>query len=206
MNVLVIGSGGREHALVWKLRQSPKVHEVYCAPGNAGIESIAELVKVKIDDIDGLFQFAKKKKIDLTVVGPEIPLVKGIVDLFEKNGMRIFGPTKYASQLEGSKVFAKNFMKKYSIPTASYRTFGRSEYAEAQQYLMTHPVPLVLKADGLAAGKGAVVCHSTGEAQNTLQDFFEKNVFGDSGNNVVVEEFMTGEEASVFGTDGRDRL
>ena len=205
MNVLVIGSGGREHALVWKLRQSPKVHEVYCAPGNAGIESIAELVKVKIDDIDGLFQFAKKKKIDLTVVGPEIPLVKGIVDLFEKNGMRIFGPTKYASQLEGSKVFAKNFMKKYSIPTASYRTFGRSEYAEAQQYLMAHPVPLVLKADGLAAGKGAVVCHSTGEAQNTLQDFFEKNVFGDSGNNVVVEEFMTGEEASVLVlTDGTD--
>ncbi len=205
MNVLVIGSGGREHALVWKLRQSPKVHEVYCAPGNAGIESIAELVKVNIDDIDGLFQFAKKKKIDLTVVGPEIPLVKGIVDLFEKNGMRIFGPTKYASQLEGSKVFAKNFMKRYSIPTASYRTFGRSEYAEAQQYLMTHPVPLVLKADGLAAGKGAVVCHSTGEALNILQDFFEKNVFGDSGNNAVVEEFMIGEEASVFVlTDGTD--
>ena len=205
MNVLVIGSGGREHALVWKLRQSPKVRDIYCAPGNAGIESLAELVKVNVDDIDGLFQFAKKKKIDLTVVGPEIPLVKGIVDLFEKNGMQIFGPTKYASQLEGSKVFAKNFMKKYGIPTASYRTFSRSENAEAQQYIMKHAVPLVLKADGPAAGKGAVVCHSTGDALNTLQDFFEKNVFGDSGNNVVVEEFMMGEEASVFVlTDGTD--
>ena len=205
MNVLVIGSGGREHALVWKLRQSPKVSRLYCAPGNAGIGDIAELVKVNIDDIDGLFQFAKRKRIDLTVVGPEIPLVKGIVDLFEKNGMRIFGPTKYASQLEGSKVFAKNFMKKYRIPTASYRTFGRSEHAEAQQYIMKHAVPLVLKADGLAAGKGAVVCHSTSEALNTLQDFFEKNIFGDSGNNVVVEEFMMGEEASVFVlTDGTD--
>jgi phosphoribosylamine---glycine ligase len=205
MNVLVIGSGGREHALVWKLRQSPKVREIYCAPGNAGIGDIAELVKVNIDDVDGLFQFAKKKKIDLTVVGPEIPLVKGIVDLFEKNGMRIFGPTKYASQLEGSKVFAKNFMKKYRIPTASYKTFGRSEYAEAQQYIMKHAVPLVLKADGLAAGKGAVVCHSTGEALNTLQEFFEKNVFGDSGNSVVMEEFMNGEEASLFVlTDGTD--
>ena len=205
MKVLVIGSGGREHALVWKLKQSPKVREIYCAPGNAGIESIAELVKLNIDDIDGLFQFAKKKKIDLTVVGPEIPLVKGIVDLFEKNGMRIFGPSKYASQLEGSKVFAKNFMKKYRIPTASYRTFGRQEYLEAQHYIMKHAVPLVLKADGLAAGKGAVVCFSTGEALNTLQDLFEKNVFGDSGNNVVVEEFMKGEEASVFVlTDGAE--
>ncbi len=205
MNVLVIGSGGREHALVWKLRQSPRVRGIYCAPGNAGIGDIAELVKLHIDDIDGLFQFAKKKKIDLTVVGPEIPLVKGIVDLFEKHGMRVFGPTRYAAQLEGSKVFAKNFMRKYDIPTASYATFARSEYAEAQKYIMKHGIPLVLKADGLAAGKGAVVCHSTGEALNTLQDFFEKNTFGESGNNVVVEEFMEGEEASIFVlTDGAD--
>jgi len=205
MNVLVIGSGGREHALVWKLRQSPKVREIYCAPGNAGIGGIAELVKINVDDIDGLFQFAKKKKIDLTVVGPETPLVKGIVDLFEKNGMRIFGPSKYASQLEGSKVFAKNFMKKHNIPTASYTTFARSEYADAQKYIMKHAAPLVLKADGLAAGKGAVVCQSTGDALNTLQDFFEKRTFGESGNNVVVEEFMSGEEASVFVvTDGTE--
>ncbi|HTY10157.1 MAG TPA: phosphoribosylamine--glycine ligase [Bacteroidota bacterium] len=205
MNVLVIGSGGREHAFVWKLKQSPKVQLLYCAPGNAGIGSIAETVKISADDIDGLFQFAKRKKIDLTVVGPEIPLVKGIVDLFEKNGMRIFGPSKYAAQLEGSKVFAKNFMKKYGVPTAAYSTFARSQHAEAQQFIMKHPAPLVLKADGLAAGKGAVVCHSTGEALNTLQDFFEKNIFGDSGSNVVVEEFMKGEEASVFVlTDGTD--
>jgi len=205
MNVLIIGSGGREHALAWKMRQSPKVREIFCAPGNAGIESIATIVKVNADDLDGLFQFAKKKRIDLTVVGPEIPLVKGIVDLFEKDGMRIFGPTKYASQLEGSKVFAKNFMKRYGIPTASYKTFGRLEYAEAQQFVMKHAAPLVLKADGLAAGKGAVVCQSAGEALNTLRDFFEKNVFGNSGDNVVVEEFMKGEEASIFVmTDGTD--
>ena len=205
MNVLIIGSGGREHALAWKMRQSPKVREIFCAPGNAGIESIATIVKVNADDLDGLFQFAKKKRIDLTVVGPEIPLVKGIVDLFEKDGMRILGPTKYASQLEGSKVFAKNFMKRYGIPTASYKTFGRLEYAEAQQFVMKHAAPLVLKADGLAAGKGAVVCQSTGEALNTLRDFFEKNVFGNSGDNVVVEEFMKGEEASIFVmTDGTD--
>ncbi|MGA7160338.1 MAG: phosphoribosylamine--glycine ligase [Bacteroidota bacterium] len=205
MNILIIGSGGREHALVWKLRQSPKVQEIFCAPGNAGIGALAELVQVNVDDIDGLFRFAKRKKIDLTVVGPEIPLVKGIVDLFEKNGMRIFGPTKHASQLEGSKVFAKNFMSKYRIPTASYRTFGRSEYSAAQQFIMEHPVPVVLKADGLAGGKGAVVCQSRGDAFNTLRDCFEKNIFGDSGNNVVVEEFMKGEEASVFVfTDGTD--
>ncbi len=203
MNVLVIGSGGREHALVWKLRQSPKVGEIYCAPGNAGIGEIAELVPLRLDDIDRIFQFAKKQKIDLTVVGPEIPLVMGIVDLFEKNGMRIFGPGKYAAQLEGSKVFAKNFMKKYGIPTASYTTFTRAGYDDARRFVMKHDVPLVLKADGLAGGKGAVVCHSTGEALNTLQDFFEKNSFGESGNSVVVEEFMNGEEASVFVlTDG----
>ncbi len=205
MNVLVIGSGGREHALVWKLRQSPNVRKIFCAPGNAGIGGLAELVQINIDNIEGLFQFAKRKRIDLTVVGPEIPLVKGIADLFEKNGMHIFGPTKYASQLEGSKVFAKNFMRKYRIPTASYKTFDRSEYAAAQQFVMEHPVPVVLKADGLAGGKGAVVCQSTGEALNMLQDFFEKNIFGDSGNNVVIEEFMKGEEASVFGTDGWNR-
>ncbi len=147
MNVLVIGSGGREHALVWKLRQSPNVRKIFCAPGNAGIGGLAELVQINTNDIEGLFQFAKRKRIDLTVVGPEIPLVKGIADLFEKNGMRIFGPTKYASQLEGSKVFAKNFMRKYRIPTASYKTFDRSEYAAAQQFVMEHPVPVVLKAD-----------------------------------------------------------
>lgn len=207
MNVLVIGSGGREHALVWKLKQSAKVTNVFCAPGNAGIGESAELVPIAVDDIDAIFQFAKKNKIDLTVVGPEIPLVKGIVDLFEKHGMRIFGPSKYAAQLEGSKVFAKNFLAKYHIPTARYQTFSREQAREAERYILDHVTPLVIKADGLAAGKGAVVCHSTTEALNALQDAFERKVFGDAGRSVVVEEFMTGEEASVFAlTDGVDYI
>jgi phosphoribosylamine--glycine ligase len=203
MNVLIIGSGGREHAFAWKLKQSPKVSRIYCAPGNAGIAEIAELVPLKIDDIDGLFQFAKKKRIDLTVVGPEVPLVKGIVDLFEKHGMRIFGPGKYAAQLEGSKVFAKDFMKRHRIPTAAYATFNRAEYSKAQQHLTANAAPIVLKADGLAAGKGAVVCQSTGEALTVLRECFEKDMFGEAGNTIVVEEFMKGEEASIFVlTDG----
>lgn len=203
MNVLIIGSGGREHAFAWKLRQSQRVSKIYCAPGNAGIAEIAELVPLKIDDIDGLFQFAKKKRIDLTVTGPEVPLVKGIVDLFEKHGMRIFGPGKYAAQLEGSKVFAKDFMKRHRIPTAAYATFNRAEYSKAQQHLTSNAAPIVLKADGLAAGKGAVVCQSTGEALTVLRECFEKDLFGEAGNTIVVEEFMKGEEASVFVlTDG----
>jgi phosphoribosylamine--glycine ligase len=203
MNVLIIGSGGREHAFAWKLKQSPKVRKIYCAPGNAGIAEIAELVPLKIDDIDGLFQFAKKKRIDLTVIGPEVPLVKGIVDLFEKHGMRIFGPGKYAAQLEGSKVFAKDFMTRHQIPTAAYATFSRAEYSKAQQHLTANAAPIVLKADGLAAGKGAVVCQSTGEALTVLRECFEKDVFGEAGNTIVVEEFLKGEEASVFVlTDG----
>ena len=203
MNVLIIGSGGREHAFAWKLKQSPKVSKIYCAPGNAGIAEIAELVPLNIDDIDGLFQFAKKKRIDLTVVGPEVPLVKGIVDLFEKHGMRIFGPGKYAAQLEGSKVFAKDFMKRHRIPTAAYATFNRAEYSKAQQHLTANAAPIVLKADGLAAGKGAVVCQSTGEALTVLRECFEKDMFGEAGNTIVVEEFMKGEEASIFVlTDG----
>jgi phosphoribosylamine--glycine ligase len=203
MNVLIIGSGGREHAFAWKLKQSPKVSKIYCAPGNAGIAEIAELVPLEIDDIDGLFQFAKKKRIDLTVTGPEVPLVKGIVDLFEKHGMRIFGPGKYAAQLEGSKVFAKDFMKRHRIPTAAYATFNRAEYSKAQQHLTANDAPIVLKADGLAAGKGAVVCQSTGEALTVLRECFEKDMFGESGNTIIVEEFMKGEEASIFVlTDG----
>jgi phosphoribosylamine---glycine ligase len=198
MKVLVIGSGGREHALVWKLKQSPKVSELYCAPGNPGIGELAELVPVKSDDIDGIFRFAKKNRIDLTVVGPEIPLVGGIVDVFVKNGMRIFGPAKSAAELEGSKVFAKQFMKKYGVPTAAFEIFRRSDFDRAKEFIMAHPAPLVLKADGLAAGKGAVVCPTTGEALNVLDDFFTKNIFGDAGAQIVVEEFMEGEEASVF--------
>ena len=205
MNVLVVGSGGREHALVWKLKQSPRVTALACAPGNAGIGQIATLVPIPADDIDGLYQYAKKNKVALTVIGPEVPLVKGIVDLFEKNGLKVFGPGKFAAQLEGSKVFAKNFLRKYRIPTAAYETFERSQFVAAQQYIMEHEVPLVVKADGLAAGKGAVVCTNTGEALTTLEEFFLKNIFGDAGRNIVVEEFMKGEEASVFVlTDGNE--
>ncbi|HTX17508.1 MAG TPA: phosphoribosylamine--glycine ligase [Bacteroidota bacterium] len=205
MKVLVVGSGGREHALVWKLKQSPKVTSIACAPGNAGIGRIADLVPIPADDVDGLYQYAKINRIDLTVIGPEVPLVKGIVDLFEKNGLRVFGPSKFAAQLEGSKVFAKNFLRKYKIPTAGYATFERSQFEEAQRHIMEHDAPLVVKADGLAAGKGAVVCRSTGEALNTLEELFRKNIFGDAGRNIVVEEFMEGEEASVFVlTDGSD--
>lgn len=205
MNVLVIGSGGREHAIVWKLKQSPNLSRIYCAPGNAGIAGLADLVPIRVDDVEGIYQFAKKNKINLTVVGPEVPLVKGVVDLFEKNGLRIFGPSKYAAQLEGSKVFAKNFLRKYRIPTAGYVTFDRSQHADAQQYVINHALPFVIKADGLAAGKGAVVCRSAGEALNTLQELFEKNVFGDAGRKIVVEDFMEGQEASVFVlTDGND--
>ena len=198
MKALVVGSGGREHALVWKLKQSPRISRLMCAPGNAGIGELAELVPLKADDVDGLFEFAKKNRIDLTVVGPEVPLVNGIVDLFEKHGLRIFGPGKYAAQLEGSKAFAKRFMEKYRIPTASFRTFTRAESDAAEKYVLSKRTPLVLKADGLAAGKGAVVCHTTGDALNMLRDCFGKKVFGDAGATVVVEEFMSGEEASVF--------
>ena len=203
MNVLVIGSGGREHALVWKLRQSPQVAALYCAPGNAGIAALAECVPLKSSDIDGLLQFAKKKKIDLTVVGPEDPLVHGIVDVFEKNGLRIFGPSKAAAELEGSKVVAKRFMQKHQIPTAGFAVFSSGQHDEAKRYLETCTAPVVVKADGLAAGKGAVVCRTIGEAHTTLHEFFENNALGDAGKNIVIEEFMKGEEASVFVlTDG----
>ncbi len=203
MNILVIGAGGREHALAWKLKQSTCVGRLYCAPGNPGIASVAECVDIPMGDLDGLYQFARTHKIDLTVVGPEIPLVNGIVDLFEAGGLTIFGPSKAASALEGSKIFAKHFMKRNAIPTAAYETFDRAHEADARAYILTHPVPVVLKADGLAAGKGAVVCHSTGEALRVVQDFFTGNVLGDAGSSIVVEEFMAGEEASVFAfTDG----
>jgi phosphoribosylamine---glycine ligase len=203
MNVLVIGSGGREHALAWKLKQSPRVEHLYCAPGNPGIASVAECVNIAADDCEALYQFARTQKIDLTVVGPEVPLVKGIVDLFEAGGLPIFGPSKAAAALEGSKVFSKNFMKRWGIPTARYETFDRAHEAEAKQYLLSHPAPIVLKADGLAAGKGAVVCRSTGEALGVLDDMFGKNALGEAGSQIVIEEFMTGEEASIFVlTDG----
>ncbi|MFQ5797363.1 MAG: phosphoribosylamine--glycine ligase [Bacteroidota bacterium] len=204
MNILVIGSGGREHALVWKLRQSPLVRKIYCTPGNAGIGSIAELVPSRMSDLQGLLEFVKRASIALTVVGPEQPLTEGIVDLFMRHGMKIFGPTKAAAALEGSKIFAKQFMKKHNIPTAEWQSFDLSERYEARRYLAEQPMPIVIKADGLAGGKGAVICETKDEALEVLDQMMEKKIFGTAGERVVIEEFMVGEEASVFAlTDGK---
>ena len=204
MNILVVGSGGREHALVWKLRQSSLAKKIYCTPGNAGIGSIAELVPIKMSDHQGLLEFAKRASIDLTVVGPEQPLTQGIADLFTRHGLKIFGPTKAAAALEGSKIFAKQFMKKHDIPTAEWRSFDLSERYEARRYLDQQLMPTVIKADGLAGGKGAVVCESKDEAFEVLDQMMGKKIFGTAGERVVIEEFMEGEEASVFAlTDGK---
>jgi phosphoribosylamine---glycine ligase len=203
MNILVIGSGGREHALVWKLRQSPHVQKIYCAPGNAGIEQIATLVPIKPLDIKGLLHFAQEKKIDLTIVGSEQPLVEGIVDIFEKEGFKIFGPSKSASQLEGSKVFSKEFMVRHNIPTARCRNFTSADYDEAKRYINTLDTPMVVKADGLAAGKGVIICKSRLEALTALEDIVQQRIFGNAGEKIVIEEFLNGEEASIFVlTDG----
>ena len=203
MKILVLGAGGREHALIWKLHQSPSVEKIFCAPGNPGIEQFATSVPLKANDVKGLLKFAKEEKIDLTVVGPEQPLVEGIVDAFEKRGFKIFGPSKAAAQLEGSKVFSKNFMERHRIPTAQHRSFARNESKEAQAYLEHHSLPLVIKADGLAAGKGVLICNSLQEAQLALDEVIKKNAFGAAGEHVVVEEYLRGEEASMFVlTDG----
>jgi phosphoribosylamine--glycine ligase len=198
MNVLVIGSGGREHALTWKLHQSPRVEKIFCAPGNPGMAEFGELVPIKADDPTSLLKFAKSNKIDLTVVGPELPLSLGIVDLFERDGMRIFGPTKLAAEIESSKVFAKQFMKKYRIPTADFRAFQSAERYEAERYINEVPAPVVIKANGLAGGKGAVVCETKDKALEVLHEMLVEKVFGEAGEQIVIEEFMIGQEASVF--------
>lgn len=200
MKILVVGSGGREHALVWKISQSPLVQKIYCAPGNGGIGKQAECIDIKADDINGLKNFALKEKIDLTVVGPEIVLVKGIVDEFEKTGLKIFGPNKKASQLEGSKVFSKNLMKKYGIPTAEFRVFENSKEAISYviPYLEKKKGPIVVKADGLAAGKGVVICKTEDEALDSIIAIMEDKIFGDAGKKIVIEECLEGEEASVL--------
>lgn len=201
MKVLVVGGGGREHALVWKIAQSPRVARVFCAPGNAGISQHATLVPIRSNDLEGLLGFALQEKIDLTVVGPEEPLTKGIVDLFESKGLPIFGPNRSAAEIEGSKAFAKEMMKKYRIPTASYEIFSDQEKAMA--YARNQKPPLVVKADGLAAGKGAVVCKSTEEALQAIDRMMGKKIFGEAGNRVVIEECLFGEEASFIAlTDG----
>ncbi|MDI6767140.1 MAG: phosphoribosylamine--glycine ligase [Bacteroidota bacterium] len=205
MKILVIGSGGREHGLVWKIKQSPLVSKLYCAPGNAGISSIAEIVPIKATDKNALLLFAKYEGIDLTVVGPEHPLTEGIVDLFESNGLKTFGPSRLAAELEGSKVFSKQFMKRYDIPTAEFRSFNIEERFDAERYINEVPVPIVIKADGLAAGKGVTVCETKEQALETLDSMFEQKVFGEAGSKIVIEEFLVGEEASVFAlTDGKE--
>ena len=205
MKILVIGSGGREHALVWKIRQSPLVSKIYCAPGNAGIAELAETVPITITDIDGLLKFASANSIDLTVVGSEQPLVQGIVDTFEAHGLFVFGPSRNAAMLEGSKVFAKQFMNKYNIPTAEFRAFNVNERFDAERFINESPVPFVVKADGLAAGKGVTVCESKEQALEVVRSMMETKTFGEAGLNIVIEEFLVGEEASVFAvTDGKD--
>ncbi len=202
MKVLVVGSGGREHALVWKIAQSPKVTKIYCAPGNAGISGQATIVPVKGNDLNGLLKFALKKKIDLTVVGPEDPLTRGIVDLFESKGLSIFGSNQKAAEIEGSKVFAKEMMKKYRIPTASYEVF--EDRMEAVNYIRHQGAPIVVKADGLAAGKGVIVCTTVEEAIQSVDRIMVERIFGEAGDRVVVEEYLVGEEASYIAiTDGK---
>lgn len=201
MKVLVIGSGGREHALVWKLKQSKTVKAVVCAPGNAGIKAIAECVDIAAGDLAGLLDFAVKERIDLTIVGPEEPLAKGIVDLFEENGLRIFGPNSKGAILEGSKVFTKDFCAKYRIPTARYGAFTKR--GAAKKFLKTMDMPCVIKADGLAAGKGVIIVQTIAEAEQAIDLIMKDKAFGAAGNQVVVEEFLQGEEASFIAfTDG----
>ena len=196
MQVLVIGGGGREHALVWKIKQSPRVEKVFCAPGNAGTGEIAENVPIAADDIKSLLDFALQKKIGLTVVGPEQPLVLGIVDQFEKEGLRIFGPNERAAELEGSKSFSKDMMDKYGLPTAEYKTFTSPE--NAADYIKTKKGPLVVKADGLAAGKGVLICQTEDEALAAVDSIMGKKSFGEAGDQIVVEEFLEGQEVSVL--------
>jgi len=196
MKVLVIGSGGREHALVWKISRSPRVTKIYCAPGSAGIGELAELVAIAPEQIEQLVDFAAKEKIDLTVVGPELPLTLGITDLFEARGLKIFGPNKAAAQLEGSKAFAKSMLDETHIPTAAFGTF--TDAASAKAYLEQHEPPYVIKADGLAAGKGVLICPNRQEAETALDEILVRKAFGSAGEKVVIEEFLEGEEASFM--------
>lgn len=196
MKVLVVGNGAREHALVWKIAQSNKVSKIYCAPGNGGISNIAQCVNINPGDVDTLLGFALKEGIDLTVVGPELPLVNGIVDKFNEKGLNIFGPNKKASMLEGSKIFSKRFMEKYDIPTARFKSYDNAQDAIGD--LDNFDCPLVIKANGLAAGKGVVICNTYKEAEDTILQMIEKNKFGDAGKNIVIEEFLEGIEVSLL--------
>ena len=204
MKVLIIGNGGREHALAWKAAQSPLVTKVFVAPGNAGtaLEPNLENINIKANDISGLLNFAQQQQIDLTIVGPEVPLVLGVVDSFQKAGLKIFGPTKLAAQLEGSKAFTKDFLARHQIPTAEYQNF--TEIDPALAYIRDKGAPIVIKADGLAAGKGVIVAMTLEEAEDAVRDMLAGNAFGDAGHRVVIEEFLEGEEASfIVMVDGK---
>ena len=196
MKVLIVGSGGREHAIAWSVAKSPKVHKIYCAPGNAGIAEFAECVNIKAMEFDKLVAFAKENAIDLTIIGMDDPLVGGVVDAFESEGLRVFGPRKNAAIIEGSKAFSKDLMKKYKIPTAAYENFTDPD--EAIKYLETAKMPIVLKADGLALGKGVLICNTLEEAKEGVKTLMLDKQFGDAGNEIVIEEFMTGREVSVL--------
>jgi len=203
MRVLVIGSGGREHALVWKISQSKLVDKIFCAPGNGGISKQAECIDIKADDIPHLLEFAKREKIDLTVVGPEAPLAGGIVDEFNNYKLRIFGPNKKAAQLEASKVFAKELMAKYNIPSADFKIFDNAE--QAKKYIEKRGAPCVVKADGLAQGKGVIVAKTIDEAKQAVISMMQEKVFGDAGRKVIIEDCLFGEEASIIVlTDSRE--
>lgn len=202
MNVLVVGSGGREHAIVTSVAKSSRVDKIYCAPGNAGIGQLAECVNIGAMEFDKLVVFAKEKEIDFTIVGMDDPLVGGIVDVFEAEGLKVFGPRKNAAILEGSKAFSKDLMKKYNIPTAGYETFDDPK--KALEYLETAKMPIVLKADGLALGKGVLICNTLEEAKAGVKEIMEDKKFGSAGNHMVIEEFMTGREVSVLSfVDGK---
>ena len=202
MKVLIVGSGGREHAIAWKVAQSPRVEKIYCAPGNAGIEEYAQCVDIGAMEFEKLAAFAKEEQIDLTVIGMDDPLVGGVVDVFEREGLRVFGPRKNAAVLEGSKAFSKDLMKKYGIPTAAYENF--TDPKEALAYLETAKFPIVLKADGLALGKGVLICQDLEEAKAGVREIMEDKKFGSAGNTMVIEEFMTGREVSVLSfVDGK---
>ena len=196
MKILIVGSGGREHAIAWKVSQSPLAEKIYCAPGNAGIAEVAECVDIGAMEFDKLASFAKEKAIDLTIIGMDDPLVGGIVDVFEAQGLRVFGPRKNAAILEGSKAFSKDLMKKYHIPTAAYETFD--DPRKAEEYLKTAKFPIVLKADGLALGKGVLICNTLEEALEGVKTIMLDKKFGSAGNHMVIEEFMTGREVSVL--------
>jgi len=196
MNILVVGRGGREHAICWKLRQSPKVDKLYCAPGNAGIANVAELVSINEHEFDKLTQFAKDNAIDLAVIGPEDPLFEGIADAFEAAGVKVFGPNRAAAIIEGSKAFTKDLLKKYDIPTAAYETF--TDFEAALAYVRKQGAPIVIKADGLAAGKGVTVASTLEEAEDALRTIMLDKAFGQAGDKVVVEECLVGEEMSIL--------